>query len=155
LNEFFRAVAGITAIVFFFFVVYSTLNYAQSDDHEWKAGDMVWVDHLCANAEILKMSADLMQQATDESVKQAEDLWKLAVTSGVCVSSPENFLIRLETMIEHFPDLFGAEGYHGELWFATTILPDGTPLQVYAGVIAKPFASKRKTSLGNNIQYSL
>ena len=155
MKKFFRAVAGITAIVIFFFVVYSTLNYAQSTEHNWVPGDMVWVDHLCANGEILRLSADLMQQATDESVKQAEDLWKSAVTSGVCVSSPENFLIRLVIMIEHFPNLFGAEGYHGELWFATTVLPDGTPLQVYAGVIAKPFASKHKKSSGNNIQYSL
>tara|TARA_B100001059_G_C17745055_1_gene533822 strand:- start:392 stop:844 length:453 start_codon:yes stop_codon:yes gene_type:complete len=150
LKEFFRAVTGITAIVIFFFVVYSTLNYAQSSHHEWKAGDMVWVNHLCANSEILKMSANLMQEGTDKSVKQAEDLWKLAVTSGVCVTSPENFLIRLDTMLEHFPNLFGAEGYHGELWFATTVLPDGTPLRVYSGVIAKEFAAK-PTSSSNNI----
>lgn len=155
MRNFIRSLLGILSVVFFLTLVSSTLNYAQSTEHNWVPGDMVWVDHLCANSEILKISADLMKQATDESVKQAEDLWKLAVTSGVCVSSPENFLIRLVTMIEHFPNLFGAEGYHGELWFATTILPDGTPLQVYAGVIAKPFASKHKKSSGNNIQYSL
>ena len=57
-------------------------------------------------------------------------------------------------MKEHFPDLFGAEGYHGELWSANTILPDGTPVLIYAGVIAKEFAAK-PTSLRNNIQYSL
>ena len=150
MKEFFKVATGTTAILFFLFVVYSTLNYAQSSEHEWVPGDLVYVNHMCSNVEILKMTANLYQQGTEESVKQAEEVWKFAILNGICVSSPENFLIRLVTMIEHFPDLFGAEGYHGELWSANTILPDGTPILIYAGVIAKEFAAK-PTSSSNNI----
>ncbi len=149
-----KNIAGILAIALFFFALSSTLNYAQSSDHAWKVGDLVWVNHMCSNVDVLKMTANLYQQGTEESVKQAEEVWKFAILNGICVSSPENFLIRLVTMKEHFPDLFGAEGYHGELWSANTILPDGTPVLIYAGVIAKEFAAK-PTSLRNNIQYSL
>jgi len=154
LKEFFRAVTGITAIVIFFFVVYSTLNYAQSSDHAWKVGDFVYVNHMCSNAEVLIMTANLYQQGTEESVKQAEEVWKFAVINGICVTSPENFLIKLVTMRQHFPDLFGADGYHGELWSANTVLPDGTPVLIYAGVIAKEFAAQN-TSSQNYIKYSL
>ena len=154
MKQIIKNIAGIIAIVIFFFALSSTLNYAQSSEHEWKVGDLVWVNHMCSNVEILKMTANLYQQGTEESVKQAEEVWKFAILNGICVSSPENFLIRLVTMMEHFPDLFGAEGYHGELWSANTILPDGTPVLIYAGVIAKEFAAK-PTSSRNNIQYSL
>lgn len=142
MKEFFKVATGTTAILFFLFVVYSTLNYAQSSEHEWVPGDLVYVNHMCSNATVLQVTANLYQLATEESVKQAEDAWMYAILNGMCVTSPENFLIKLETMIQHFPNLFGADGYHGELWSAYTLLPDGTPIRVYAGVIAKEFASQ-------------
>ena len=151
MRKFFVSLLGILSVALFLTLVSSTLNYAQSTEHDWVPNDLVWVNHICTNVDVLKLTASEYQKGTEQGAKNADELWKFAVMQGLCVTSPENFLIRLIELIEHYPNLFGAEGYHGELWSAYTMDPAGNTIIIYAGVIAKEFASKQRPTSHNNI----
>jgi len=118
-------------------------------EHEWVPNDIIWVNHICSSSEILKRTAIEYQKGTEEGIQSAEQMWTFAIATGVCVTSPQNFMIKLVTRIDQYPDLYGAIGYDGELWSAYTVAPDGKTLLIYAGVVSKEFAAK--PILHNNI----
>ena len=144
----------IKSLIAFWFIVFAGLTSLKAQEDEiisnWIPGDFAYVNHVCQNATILDQTAILYQESDEESIREADAMWRNAVATGLCIINSSNeFLVRLVEKYKEFPNMFGIEGYHGELWLVETTDPKGIVHRVFTGILSKKF-SGRKPSLGSS-----
>ena len=132
----------ILSIICLTFVTLFPLS-AQQHGGEWNQDDYINVVTICQNMQPLVRTATLYQIATEQSVEQADRIWIDAIKRGICISTPNRFLVKLLVRQKVYKELFKVEGYHGELWSAETVLPNGDMIEVYVGIMSKDHSSSK------------
>ena len=120
----------------------------QAEEHEWLAGDFVYVNSMCEDVQVLTRTGSLYQIATDEAVAQADKIWLDAINRGICIQMTKPFLAKLVEKVNTFKNLYGVKDYTGELWSAETQTPGGESINVYVGMMGKNFAVPKTGFLG-------
>ena len=124
----------------------------KSEEHIWKINDLAYVTHVCSSPEMLIKSAILYSDPTPENIEQADAMFLQAMKSKNCVYNQQDFIVRLVEKIYTIPNLYGIEGYDGQVWSGNTVGENGMVYRVYIGMLNKEFASKTmKYSPGVNL----
>ena len=117
---------------------------SKSDEHIWKMHDLAYVTHVCSSPEMLIASAMLYSDPTPENLEEADALFLQAMKSKNCVYNQQDFVVRLVDKIYTIPNLYGIDGYDGQVWSGNTIGPNGMTYRVYIGMLKKEFAAQKQ-----------
>ena len=135
----------IVAVAFF-------VKPVDATDHEWYPNDLAYVTHVCSTPDILINSAMLYSDPTPENIEEADAMFLQAIKNKNCVYNQNNFIVRLVDKIYTVSNLYGIEGYDGQVWSGNTVGENGMVYRVYIGMLNKEFASKTmKYSPGVNL----
>ena len=135
----------IVAVAFF-------VKPVDATDHEWYPNDLAYVTHVCSTPDILINSAMLYSDPTPENIEEADAMFLQAMKNKNCVYNQNNFIVRLVDKIYTISNLYGIEGYDGQVWSGNTVGENGMVYRVYIGMLNKEFASKTmKYSPGVNL----
>ena len=125
---------------------------SKSTEHEWMINDLAYVTHVCSTPDILINSAMLYSDPTPENIEEADAMFLQAMKNKNCVYNQNNFIVRLVDKIYTVSNLYGIEGYDGQVWSGNTVGENGMVYRVYIGMLNKEFASKTmKYSPGVNL----
>ena len=125
----------IVAVAFF-------VKPVDATDHEWYPNDLAYVTHVCSTPDILINSAMLYSDPTPENLEEADAMFLQAMKAKNCVYNQNNFIVRLVDKIYTISNLYGIEGYDGQVWSGNTVGENGMVYRVYIGMLNKEFASK-------------
>ena len=125
----------IVAVAFF-------VKPVDATDHEWYPNDLAYVTHVCSTPDILINSAMLYSDPTPENIEEADAMFLQAMKAKNCVYNQNNFIVRLVEKIYTISNLYGVEGYDGQVWSGNTVGENGMVYRVYIGMLKKEFASK-------------
>ena len=117
---------------------------SKSDEHIWKINDLAYVTHVCSSPEMLINSAILYSDPTPENLEEADAMFLQAMKSKNCVYNQQDFIVRLVEKIYTIQNLYGIDGYDGQVWSGNTIGPNGMTYRVYVGMLNKEFAAKKQ-----------
>ena len=115
---------------------------SKSDEHEWMINDLAYVTHVCSTPDMLINSAMLYSDPTPENIEEADAMFLQAMKAKNCVYNQNNFIVRLVEKIYTISNLYGVEGYDGQVWSGNTVGENGMVYRVYIGMLKKEFASK-------------
>lgn len=146
MKQFFKTLTGIVLVTSFLAMVYATLNYAQSTEHQWQPDDFVTVDTMCQDIQPLIVTAALYQLGTETSVQEADIIWLDALKRGICISNANGFLVKLVVKQKVFPRFLNIPGLDGELWSASTVSPNGDMIEIFVGIMTKEYLSGKPTT---------
>ena len=125
---------------------------SKSDEHEWMINDLAYVTHVCSTPDMLINSAMLYSDPTPVNIEVADAMFLQAMKAKYCVYYQNNFIVRLVDKIYTVSNLYGIEGYDGQIWSGNTVGENGMVYRVYIGMLNKEFASKTmKYSPGVNL----
>ena len=125
---------------------------SKSDEHQWMINDLAYVTHVCSTPDMLINSAMLYSDPTPENIEEADAMFLQAMKTKNCVYNQNNFIVRLVDKIYTVSNLYGIEGYDGQVWSGNTVGENGMVYRVYIGMLNKEFASKTmKYSPGVNL----
>ena len=116
----------------------------KSEEHIWKINDLAYVTHVCSSPEMLINSAILYSDPTPENLEEADAMFLQAMKTKNCVYNQQDFIVRLVEKIYTIKDLYGIDGYDGQVWSGNTIGPNGMTYRVYVGMLNKEFAAKKQ-----------
>ena len=117
---------------------------SKSTEHEWMINDLAYVTHVCSTPDMLINSAMLYSDPTPENIEQADAMFLQAMKNKNCVYNQNNFIVRLVDKIYTVSNLYGIEGYDGQVWSGNTVGPNGMTYRVYVGMLNKEFAAKKQ-----------
>ena len=116
---------------------------SKSEEHIWKMNDLAYVTHVCSSPEMLIASAILYSDPTPENLEEADAMFLQAMKLKTCVYNQQDFIVRLVDKIYTIQNLYGIDGYDGQVWSGNTVGPNGMTYRVYIGMLKKEFATKK------------
>ena len=117
---------------------------SKSEEHVWKTNDLAYVTHVCSTPDMLINSAILYSDPTPENLEEADAMFLQAMKTKNCVYNQRDFIVRLVEKIYTIPNLYGIDGYDGQVWSGNTIGTNGMTYRVYIGMLNKEFAAKKQ-----------
>ena len=117
---------------------------SKSEEHVWKTNDLAYVTHVCSTPDMLINSAILYSDPTPENLEEADAMFLQAMKTKNCVYNQQDFIVRLVEKIYTIKDLYGVDGYDGQVWSGNTVGQNGMVYRVYIGMLNKEFAAKKQ-----------